>query len=438
MRLYLLGVIAIVSAVLSGCKDETWEREVPETVEYGTVSFAKLNLEITGISLAKSSQDEIEVKDFILEIRKVSQNTLAADPLVFGELANNSSFSLPTGNYVINVRGGVLKNAAFDSPYYEGVSEEFTIEPNSVTEVGTIVCNVANVAVQIVIEDNLLNKIDDISSTSVTVYYDPEYPLVFDADDIYYKNNAGREGYFEWHGTTMVAMFSTFIEGTEFTDIKTLSPLEKGQCRVISYSIKEAESGTGTTLPEIIIDVAVDEKPLTDIVIPDDDTPFEGDIFRPGDDDNTDTGSGDDNPGNTPEVEAKIEFSSNDIDLTGLNDAELMSTAVLKIKATAGIEKLEVEIGSEKGTAQGVLEDVEIPPYFDLADLKPGEKLFNTFTDFGFIPEDGIIRGKTELPFDITRFLELMPALGSDELKWFIVSVTDSRGNFKSVTLRFK
>ena len=438
MRLYLLSVIVIVSAVLVGCKDETWEREVPETVEYGTISLSNLSLELSGISFAKSEQPEIEVKDFVLEIKRISQNTLAIDPFYYGDINENPTISLPTGSYVINVKGGTLQNAAFDSPYYEGTSEEFTIEPNSVTEPGTIICNVANVAVQVVIENNLYDMIDDIASTSVTVYYDPEYPLVFGVDDLYYRNHTGREGYFEWHGTTMVATFVTSIDGVEFSDIKTLTPLEKGQCRIISYSIKEAESGTGSAAPDIVIDVAVDEKPLTDIVFSDDDTPYEGEITRPGDDDTTGDGSGDDDPKDNPDIEAKIEFSSDDINLDELNDAELMSTAVLKITATAGIEKLEVEIGSEKGTAQGVLADVEIPPYFDLAALNPGEKLFDTFTGFGFIPEDGIIKGKTELPFDITRFLELMPALGSDELKWFIVTVTDSKGNSNSVTLKFK
>ncbi|MCH5247885.1 MAG: DUF4493 domain-containing protein [Muribaculaceae bacterium] len=450
---YLSLVTILIMTTLAGCKDESWEKGENQETQYGSVSLARLNLEIVGITTSITARSpQIELNDFIIDVKPANSGVVYSS-MSYSDVVNKGSINLPIGNYQVIARSASFSKAAFESPYYEGTSETFAIRPDELTIVETIQCYVTNIAVQVVIEDNLLEKID-LNRTTVTVFVDEKNPLQFQAEHLFYTGHEGVEGYFEYAANSMVARFESYIDNNKVEYEQYLSQLDKGQRRILTYSLKDngvqPNPGSGSPYPgEFVIDVSVTEEPIVNVVIDgqEDPTIDPGIVERPGDNGQAPDGGNDNPGGNTGDNEKDkpgtndnvIRFESSTLNLEALNNAGEygegagLKDAILKIYADNGIANLNVTIDSKEVLTAEVLEEVGLPTKFDLANPAT-EHLREVFISLGFITEDGV-KGKTAADFDVTQFLPLIPALGSGESD-FIIEVVDLKGNSKSVTLR--
>ena len=465
LKIFSFLTLATIT-LLTGCiKDETWNGREDETRRYGKISLADLNIRIAGLSASTEgrTEEEVELTDFVIEIHDSETHEAVEDPMSYGEVLKHESLSLPVGNYIVSVSGGNNEKAAFESPFYEGESDVFKIEPNKETVVDTIECMVGNVAVVVRIDDRLHGQIDDIANTRVTVYNHEEYPLVYSHKHIYHKTNQhGQTGYFEHSANTMVAIFESVINGTEVTMRKNLTSLEKGQYRVITYSPKETGTepspGNGNVSPGISVDVTIEDGDIDIIKVKPEDPGTAGDpedpdwdIKRPGWDDNTggsENDPGQDNPDNpgdqdnpnepavpdqpeTPVNTVQIGYSK-DIDPAKENPVLDNGDYTVTISSENVIEKLLITITSTNSDFEDTVKDGGLDE-FDL--LHPTSQQEEMFAALDF-PCGKSMQGKTKIDVALSA---LIPMLGVfDGLHTFNLVVTDALGFQKKITIKFR
>ncbi|MDE6207289.1 MAG: hypothetical protein K2M55_05730, partial [Muribaculaceae bacterium] len=113
--------------------------------------------------------------------------------------------------------------------------------------------------------------------------------------------------------------------------------------------------------------------------------------------------------------------------------SEKTGGATVTISCPEGIAKLQVTIISEK--LSPMLPDVGLCESFDLVDPKTedGKDLTNDLRGIG-LPCGDDVKGKTEVLFDITMFMDLL--VFEDDYN-FELEVVDTKGKSSSLTLKF-
>lgn len=434
---------AAVAAAFTGCSDN-WVPEVEGAgegrlntqsilAEVNTVEDEKEDEDVTKKATSRSS---IDLSPFLVDVVRTSDNANVAS-WTYATMPQLPTFAV--GSYKVQVRSRVLKDAEWSAPYYLG-SQTFDIRNGEVTDVGPIVCKLANVRVTIDYGPKLLEATGGEGFT-ITVTSTPGVYLQ-------YTGKETRSGYFAYNGqTTMVARFQGRVNGVNEDFPHVLENIAPGQHRKLTfrlnYNPNVPDDEVGTIEGQgIVVSCSTKTVNVDGNVIQEEDIQESGD--RPGQE-GDEPGGEDPKPGEEGNITFTSETLANDngnvLDDTPNNAADFgegKKEAKIHIHSEAPIASFKVKIDSETLTAD-VLSDVKLAPEFDLADpivtTDDGEKKDLTEGLKGLeFPVGDEVKGATDLDFDITKFVPLTMIYGAANHR-FILTVTDNAGNSKTLTL---
>lgn len=434
---------AAAAAAFTGCSDN-WVPEVEGAgegrlntqsilAEVNTVEDEKEDEDVTKKATSRSS---IDLSPFLVDVVRTSDNANVAS-WTYATMPQLPTFAV--GSYEVQVRSRVLKDAEWSAPYYLG-SQTFDIRNGEVTDVGPIVCKLANVRVTIDYGPKLLAATGGEGFT-ITVTSTPGVYLQ-------YTGKETRSGYFAYNGqTTMVARFQGRVNGVNEDFNHVLENIAPGQHRKLTfrlnYNPNVPDDEVGTIEGQgIVVSCSTKTVSVDGSVIQEEDIQESGD--RPGQE-GDEPGGDDPKPGE----EGNITFTSETLDHdangnvrddTPNNAADFgegKKEAKIHIHSDAPIASFKVKIDSETLTAD-VLGGVGLASEFDLADpivTVDGEKKDLTDGLKGLkFPVGDEVKGATDLDFDITQFVPLTMIYGAANHR-FILTVTDNAGNSKTLTL---
>lgn len=424
---------AAAAAAFTGCSDN-WVPEVEGAGE-GRLNTQSILAEVNTVEDEKEDEDvtkkapsrsSIDLSPFLVDVVRTSDNANVAS-WTYATMPQLPTFAV--GSYEVQVRSRVLKDAEWSAPYYLG-SQTFDIRNGEVTDVGPIVCKLANVRVTIDYGPKLLAATGGEGFT-ITVTSTPGVYLQ-------YTGKETRSGYFAYNGqTTMVARFQGRVNGVNEDFSHVLENIAPGQHRKLTfrlnYNPNTPDDEVGTVDGQgIVVSCSTKTVNVDGNVIQ------EEDIQESGDRPNQEEKPKPEDP--QPGDEDKITFTSetlannngNVLDDTPNNAADFgegKKEAKIHIHSEAPIASFKVKIDSETLTAD-VLNGVGLAPEFDLADPKDLE---TGLKGLGF-PTGDEVKGATDLDFDITQFVPLTEIYGAANHR-FILTVTDNAGNSKTLTL---
>lgn len=434
---------AAAAAAFTGCSDN-WVPEVEGAgegrlntqsilAEVNTVEDEKEDEDVTKKATSRSS---IDLSPFLVDVVRTSDNANVAS-WTYATMPQLPTFAV--GSYEVQVRSRVLKDAEWSAPYYLG-SQTFDIRNGEVTDVGPIVCKLANVRVTIDYGPKLLAATGGEGFT-ITVTSTPGVYLQ-------YTGKETRSGYFAYTGqTTMVARFQGRVNGVDEDFSHVLENIAPGQHRKLTfrlnYNPNTPDDEVGTVDGQgIVVSCSTKTVSVDGSVIQEEDIQESGD--RPGQE-GDEPGGEDPTPGEDDKITFTSETLANEngnvLDDTPNNAADFgegKKAAKIHIHSEAPITSFNVEIKSETLT-DDVLGGVGLASVFDLADpiveTEDGEKkdLTEGLKGLGF-PVGDEVRGATDLDFDITQFVPLTMIYGAANHR-FILTVTDNAGNSKTLTL---
>lgn len=435
---------AAAAAAFTGCSDN-WVPEVEGAGE-GRLNTQSILAEVNTVEDEKEDEDvtkkvtsrsSIDLSPFLVDVVRTSDNANVAS-WTYATMPQLPTFAV--GSYEVQVRSRVLKDAEWSAPYYLG-SQTFDIRNGEVTDVGPIVCKLANVRVTIDYGPKLLEATGGEGFT-ITVTSTPGVYLQ-------YTGKETRSGYFAYNGqTTMVARFQGRVNGVNEDFSHVLENIAPGQHRKLTfrlnYNPNVPDDEVGTIEGQgIVVSCSTKTVSVDGSVIQEEDIQESGD--RPNQEEKPKPEDPDPQPGDEDKITFTSETLANDngnvLDDTPNNAddfGEGKKEAKIHIHSEAPIASFKVKIDSETLTAD-VLSGVGLAPEFDLADpivkTDDGEKKDLTEGLKGLkFPVGDEVKGATDLDFDITEFVPLTMIYGAANHR-FILTVTDNAGNSKTLTL---
>lgn len=412
-KIYNIMILALLSLVtLASCSKEDPFAPTTEESAEGQVSFKKMLVEITNEeNVVRSS---IDVSSFLVNIEDENGEVVN---YIYREMPE--VLTLPVGDYTVKVKSHEVKNAAWDEPYFFG-SKSFSVEKNQVTEVGTVVCRLANVRVSIIFDDMLVKKCEDDVKVNV---------LVGENASLDYVLSETRSGYFEYveGSSTMVATFSGTVQDNYEENFRTYVDVTPGNHYIITYRLQgpngdipdyEGMINFGTNVDAYVtsvnmtVDVDVEEE-----ILPGNERPSEGDDPNPPTPDEQ-----------TPTVEAVDPIT---FDEPNVVDASSNVTINVQSHHEAGITEFKVKIDSEM--ISGLLEAQLGTSELDF--INPAsDAVANFIKTLNLV--DGDVKGRTDkIEIKITGFMDLLTNLGPGSHD-FIITVGDANGQTsKTLTL---
>ncbi|MDE6854500.1 MAG: hypothetical protein K2J38_05535, partial [Muribaculaceae bacterium] len=195
-------------------------------------------------------------------------------------------------------------------------------------------------------------------------------------------------------------------------------------------------SGSGITLDTSVINQDIN----SDVIIGEDnidssDRPGQEEPEQPGPDQ-----PGPDQPENPEQPGDKAvsfePYNSPNLNLDEVNDAnEYVGNAIILITAPKGIKSLVVTIKSDNPDFEETLDAMHLMPNFNLADVT--DPIIETnLRDILHLPYNSAVQNQTEVEFNITDFIPMMPAFTGSHT--FTISVTDNDNKCETMSLRFK
>lgn len=428
---------AAAAAAFTGCSDN-WVPEVEGAgegrlntqsilAEVNTVEDEKEDEDVTKKATSRSS---IDLSPFLVDVVRTSDNANVAS-WTYATMPQLPTFAV--GSYKVQVRSRVLKDAEWSAPYYLG-SQTFDIRNGEVTDVGPIVCKLANVRVTIDYGPKLLEATGGEGFT-ITVTSTPGVYLQ-------YTGKETRSGYFAYNGqTTMVARFQGRVNGVNEDFSHVLENIAPGQHRKLTfrlnYNPNVPDDEVGTIEGQgIVVSCSTKTVNVDGNVIQEEDIQESGD--RPGQE-GDEPGGEDPKPGEEGNITFTSETLANDdngnvLDDTPNNAADFgegKKDAKIHIHSDAPIASLNVKIVSNFLT-EDMLSGVGLTSEFDLANpVKNGTDYTEGLKGLGFKVGDEV-KGQTELDFDITTFMPLIFEAGDHK---FIITVKDENGVSKTLSL---
>lgn len=415
------GALAMAAVSCS----EKWEPA--PTGGQGQLSLSSMGLDVNTAATSRADV-AVDTRNFLVEVANSADGSTTE--YVYGTMPE--VITLPAGMYKVNVRSHEPQNAEWNNPYYAGSSREFEIKSNEITEVGTVTCTFQSLKVSVTYDDDLKAVMGDDctvtveancgGSTGTLVFVPTETRAAF------YKVVEG--------STTMVATFSGTVSGQQVEEVLVFSDVAAGQHRRINYTLSQPPippSPSGELNPGTIsVDGTVTDEDINGGVTPDDEQTIDPGV-RPGDEDNDNPNPDSDPDPDDPETPVAT-FSNGEgstLNFEGVNDANTYSgNAIVVINCTEGIANLKVKIDSD-GLTPEVLEGVGLASEFDLA--YPGE-LEQGIDGLGF-PYGSQVIGQKTVNFNITQFVPLLTIYPGNSN--FIITVVDSKGKSKAMTLKF-
>ncbi len=366
-----------------------------------------------------------DVNDFTVDFLNADDLTQVVRTFKYGAMPE--VVTLPIGDYIVKAYyGGSYgdgNNAAFNSPYYLGQSERFSIEKDKIRDnIGTVVCKLSNVKVTILFDENLVKVMGDGSKVSVKVGQSGSLDFTKDTND---------SGFFAFDegSATLAAVFSGEVEGDPTTETKTYDNVQPGVHYRITFKLHSPNaSDPGDINPgepgsEIKVDAGIqlDENNGADVGVGDDDDIYMKDDRYP-DEEDPEPGPGPDEPEDPkgPQI-----TSEGDINLKDWNVNP--EACVLKVISNTGITAFNVEIKSESLSPEE-LGGVGLASQLDLiTGMDPdGNDLSSGLSSLGFPIKDQV-KGQKDVTFDITRFMPMLQVLGEGD-HTFVLKVSDSEG----------
>lgn len=421
MKNILFTLTALMALLLSSCHSE--EMRMKETGK-GEVSLAKFTLsvevEIGDIEFSRAS--DIDVSKYIITIKDAKGEEVGN--WIYGEMPE--IISLAVGNYTVEAASSSQPTTGIDMPYYYG-EESFTIEANKLTEVETIVCQLANICVAFVFTDEFAELIEDDFEAVLKI---GDNSVTMTKDDVDNKRKAYLPAVSEnnslditWKGT----LDGEAKEGTMRQD-----NIQAGEMHTVNFNLDKVVDVYPFGLKvSIQIDETISRVDDMLVVNPGTEPPLED---FPAEDGGEDEGTGGGSSTDAPTiVGTSFKGSPFDIDNDVLEIKE-RETATLKVtlNSSVGIGHVYVTIDSETLTP-GVLQGVGLTSSFDL--VEPGQ-YESALKGLGF-PVSDEVKGKKTILFDITKFTELLGIYGEANHN-FILRVSDTNGNSTTKTLKVK
>lgn len=419
MKNILFTLTALMALLFSSCHSE--EMRMKETGK-GEVSLAKftisVELEIGDIEFSRA--DDVDVSNFIITIKDAKGEEVGN--WIYGEMPE--IISLAVGNYTVEAASSSQPTTGIDMPYYYG-EENFTIEANKLTEVETIVCQLANICVTFNFTDEFAELIED------------DFEAVFKIGDnsvTMTKADEGKKAYLPavsennslditWKGT----LDGEAKEGTMRQD-----DIKIGEMHTVNFNLDKVDDVYPFGLKvSIQIDETISRVDDKLVVNPGTEPPLED---FPAEDGGEDEGTGGGSSTDAPTiVGTSFKGSPFDIDNDVLEIKE-GETATLKVtlSSSVGIGHVYVTIDSETLTPD-ILEGVNLSTSFDL--VEPGQ-YESALKGLGF-PVSDEVKGKKTVLFDITEFTSMLGTFGTANHK-FILQVKDINGNSTTKTLKVK
>lgn len=426
---------AAAAAAFTGCSDN-WVPEVEGAgegrlntqsilAEVNTVEDEKEDEDVTKKATSRSS---IDLSPFLVDVVRTSDNANVAS-WTYATMPQLPTFAV--GSYKVQVRSRVLKDAEWSAPYYLG-SQTFDIRNGEVTDVGPIVCKLANVRVTIDYGPKLLEATGGEGFT-ITVTSTPGVYLQ-------YTGKETRSGYFAYNGqTTMVARFQGRVNGVNEDFSHVLENIAPGQHRKLTfrlnYNPNVPDDEVGTIEGQgIVVSCSTKTVSVDGSVIQEEDIQESGD--RPNQEEKPKPE--DPQPGDEDKITFTSETLANDngnvLDDTPNNAddfGEGKKEAKIHIHSEAPIASLNVKIESDF-LSESMLSGVGLTSEFDLANpVKNGTDYTEGLKGLGFKVGDEV-KGETDLDFDITTFMPLIAMAGDHK---FIITVKDENGVSKTLSL---
>lgn len=407
--LFLLMTILILGA----CS----KREVVDYGREGETGTLKMQLDVkvTAITTHPQTRTGVPTDNFIVKICKAATGEVAKD--VNGETASYTYSSMPeiitlsTGKYYILAYSHEPLNAAWDTPYYEGKSNEFEIKKAALTTVNDITCKLQNVKVTISYSETVHKELTEFTVT-VDNGLKPDGFLIFGKDD------ESKAAYFTPTPTLTVSLNGIRRDGEIVSHTQTITDVNPGEERQIKLDIIL----TGSVSASLKVDMNVTIIDHT-IKVPGD----EGTIIDP--DPNPEPGEPEE-PEKPSENSISIKGQGFNIDSPIAYPTGTSKTVIVNITADYGIKELWVEIDSPFLTEEE-LNAVGLGKKFNLAD----PSMFSLFGPNGLKLIESSVVDATELNFDITLFTDMILIAGTHK---FTLTVKDDDNQSLSKTLTLK
>ena len=424
-------IAALATALALTACDSDWTPAI-DGGRSGKLDPASLGVEVDDTEILLTKAADYNIGDFKVKIypkgetAPVREWTYAKTPEIF---------SLPVGDYRVDVVSHEVQKAAWAQPLYMG-SAEFSIADSKITDIGTVTCTFRSIKVSVRFTDELRAVLGD--DVKVTV-------VCNDDGRLEYTPAETRSGYFEAveGSSTLAARFTGTVKGNAEDIHRVYTDAKAGQHRIITFGLRDSQQQpdpeTGLIDPSQGINVSVDvtDEDVNGSVDAGEDN-LGGDD-RPGDEDFKDPDNPDnpDNP-DKPGDDSKVDFDS-DLDLSQTHTLtdEVAAKAIININSKYPIEKLIVLIDSSSDDFNATIEALDDPAIegkinFDLAN--PGE-MGETLGGFG-LPVGDRVKGQTSVPFNVSSLVGLLASFPGTHN--FNVAVTDTKGKTFTTALKIR
>lgn len=232
----MIGVAAL--AAMTSCDSPTYpggEGTDKKPEGEGSVSFANMSISVKNSEIIINSRAGSEdVSKYTVSIKRVDGTSAASaegnQSFIYGNMPE--LIALPVGDYVVEAYNAEEQVAAFDAPYFQGESNQFTVKANDIVTVDPIVCTLKNVKVSIDYTDELRAHMSDVT---VTV-------TVAESETLDFAGDETRSGYFKYveGNTTIAATFNGKVDGFEVSDYRVLTnAVAPGYHHTITFSLKD-------------------------------------------------------------------------------------------------------------------------------------------------------------------------------------------------------
>ncbi len=400
-----LSLLLVLGVSLISCDSDKIDYDLDGS---GKLNLGSLKNELN-IEFETKSAD-VDPSTFLVIVKSASTEK------VFGEYTYGTMpqiIELASGSYVVEVKSHEPEGAAFDAPYYRA-TQNFVINPNSVTNLEKMTCVLSNVKVSVNFDMTLKPLLGDDVDVEVTLA----------GSTLHFAKDEMRSGYFMLgdESNVLTATLRGDIDGEQIVYPIILTDVKVGEHRLITFSIKNVVDNPqeGEASFDIVVDTYCNGVHQdVDVDINEDNIEDDEDVTGPV------------NPNPNPDVPITIEGDGFDISEEQYVPED-GSTIIVKIDAPKGIANLLVEIDSETLTPD-ILSSVGLASNFDLAypgDLKKG------LSSLGFPVSQDVI-GETSLVFNITDFTGLLGLYGPANHN-FHLTVIDMEGNELTKTLKLK
>lgn len=390
---YILSLFLGLACCFSSCemkKELGGDDQDPET--------AKGILDLSLVYVPETKADNIKAEDFNVSVYN-EQNDLALYFDTYEALKATPQVLLPVGTYKVICSWGEKKEAAFDSPYFEG-SKKSQIVANEVTKT-EVSAAIQNVKVNVSLSDDFLKNYKDNYSITLT---NGKGVLVFNKNEL-------RTAYF-MPGTTLKYTIKATTKAGKEAILSGLLKNESGTASggdtfniAIDVVPEVPEVPTDPEEPvvppsQVSVGIKVEITLITreiEIVVPTEPT--------------------------TPETAITITGAGFDIDEPQTMTVEASKTVVLDVAlgATAGMAKVDVKIISP---AIQVILGAENP--FEL--IAPSQVMTDLLDGIGLKRPS---KGDKTFTFKIGPFMQLL----GEGLHKFDVTITDAAGKSLKKTL---